>query len=286
VVVEVGGGLRTYSVDGHDVLDGYGADERCPSGRGQLLLPWPNRIQDGSYEFDGVRHQLPLTEPDLGNAIHGLSRWAAWRVAGHEPGRVALEHTIHAQPGYPFTLALRVQYELSEEGLSVRTTATNVGADPCPYGAGAHPYLTLGTPTVDALVLQAPGRQVLIHDERDLPVGLEPVDGTEFDFRQPRPIDETVLDNAFTDLERGADGRARVTLHDPESGRTVTLSVDEHYGHLMLFTGDPLPDVDRRALAVEPMTCPPNAFRTGDGVIRLEPGDSATGVWTIAVEPP
>jgi aldose 1-epimerase len=95
-----------------------------------------------------------------------------------------------------------------------------------------------------------------------------------------------VLDNAFTDLERGADGRARVTLHDPESGRTVTLSVDEHYGHLMLFTGDPLPDVDRRALAVEPMTCPPNAFRTGDGVIRLEPGDSATGVWTIAVEPP
>jgi len=283
VIVEVGGGIRTYSVDGQEVLDGYGVDERCPSGRGQLLLPWPNRIQDGSYEFDGRRHQLPLTEPGLGNAIHGLSRWAAWRVTEQEPSRMALEHTIHAQPGYPFTLALRVEYELSDEGLSVRTTATNVGADACPYGAGAHPYLTPGTPTVDPLELQCPGRQVLTHDERDLPVGSEPVDGTEFDFREARPIGETVIDNAFTDLERDPDGHARVTLRDPAGGRSVTLSVDEHYRYLMLFTGDPLPDVNRRALAVEPMTCPPNAFRTGESVIRLAPGESATGVWTIAV---
>ena len=282
VVVEVGGGIRTYSAEGHEILDGYGLDKRCPSGRGQLLLPWPNRIQDGSYEFDGQRHQLPLTEPELGNAIHGLTRWAAWRVGEREPSRVVMEHTVHAQPGYPFTLALRVEYELSDEGLSVRTTATNIGADACPYGAGAHPYLTLGIPTVDRLVLQAPGRQVLIHDERDLPVGSEPVDGTEYDFLDARPIGATKLDNAFTDLERGPDGHARVTLHDPDAGRTVTLSVDEHYGYLMLFTGDPLADVNRRALAVEPMTCPPNAFRTRDSVIRLAPGDSVTGVWAIA----
>jgi aldose 1-epimerase len=282
VVVEVGGGIRTYSVGGNDILDGYGVEERCPSGRGQILIPWPNRIQDGSYEFDGQHHQLPLTEPTLGNAIHGLSRWEAWRAAERDPSRVVMEHTIHAQPGYPFTLALRVDYSLADDGLSVSTTATNIGADTCPYGAGAHPYLTLGTPTVDRLVLQAPGRRVLVHDERDVPVGSEPVDGTEFDFREARPIGTTILDNAFTDLERGPDGRARVTLHDPEAGRTVTLSVDEHYGYLMLFTGDPLPDVNRRALAVEPMTCPPNAFRTGDSVVRLAPGDSAAGVWTIA----
>jgi len=281
MVVEVGGGIRTYSVGGNDILDGYGVEERCPSGRGQLLIPWPNRIQDGIYEFEGHRHQLPLNEPTLHNAIHGLSRWEAWRATEREPSRVVMEHTIHAQPGYPFTLALRVDYSLADDGLSVSTTATNIGADACPYGAGAHPYLTLGTPTVDRLVLQAPGRRVLVHDERDLPVGSEPVDGTEFDFREARPIGTTVLDNAFTDLERGPDGHAGVTLHDPDAGRTVTLSVDEHYDYLMLFTGDPLPDVNRRALAVEPMTCPPNAFRTGDSLIRLAPGDSATGVWTI-----
>jgi aldose 1-epimerase len=50
----------------------------------------------------------------------------------------------------------------------------------------------------------------------------------------------------------------------------------------MLFTGDPLPDVDRRSLAAEPMTCPPNAFRTGEALIRLEPGRSFTSAWGIA----
>jgi aldose 1-epimerase len=282
VMVEVGGGIRTYAVDGHDVLDGYELDEKCSSGRGQLLVPWPNRIEDGRYEFEGQHHQLPLTEPELGNAIHGLVRWAAWDVAEREPGRLVMEHEIHPQPGYPFTLALTVEYALSGDGLSVRTTATNVGADACPYGCGAHPYLTLGTATVDTLVLRSPGGSVLVHDERSLPVGSGPVEGTEFDFRRARPIGGTKLDNAFTDLERDADGRARVSLADPATGRELTLWVDEHYSYLMLFTGDPLPDVNRRALAVEPMTCPPNAFRTGDALIRLAPGESVTGTWGIA----
>src|SRR5215475_9498488 len=85
IVVEVGAGLRTYSAGGSEIVDGYPADQASPSGRGQLLIPWPNRIQDGSYEFDGRRHQLPLTEPALGNAIHGLVRWVAWRVGEREP---------------------------------------------------------------------------------------------------------------------------------------------------------------------------------------------------------
>jgi aldose 1-epimerase len=284
VVVEVGGGLRTYSVDGRDLLDGYGIEEACSSGRGQLLIPWPNRVQDGQYVFDGQHHQLPLTEPELGNAIHGLVRWLAWDVAHREPARVVMEHVIHPQPGFPFSLALGVEYGLSDDGLSVRTTATNVGDSACPYGSGAHPYITLGTATIDALVLRAPGRRVLVHDERDLPVGSELVDGTEFDFRDARPIAGTKLDNAFTDLERDASGRAHVSLTDPVAGTTVTLWVDEHYPFLMLFTGDPLPDVNRHALAVEPMTCPPNAFRTGDSLIRLDPGESATGAWGIAFD--
>ncbi len=281
MVVEVGGGIRTYSAGGHELLDGYRAGERCTSGRGQLLIAWPNRIRDGEYEFEGRRHQLPLTEPELSNAIHGLVRWAGWRVGEREADRVVMEHMIHPQPGYPFTLALAVEYALSDGGLSVRTRATNVGADTCPYGSGAHPYLSLGTAAVDTLVLRAPGRRVLISDERDLPIGSEPVEGTQYDFRTARPIGSTKLDNAFTDLERDADGRARVSLHDPAERRTLTFWVDEHYPYLMLFTGDPLPDVDRRALAVEPMTCPPNAFRTGDSLTHLAPGESATGAWGI-----
>ncbi|HEX6724473.1 MAG TPA: aldose 1-epimerase family protein [Gaiella sp.] len=280
VVVEVGGGLRTYAVGDWDVLDGYGDDEMATAGRGQVLAPWPNRLEDGSYEFEGRRHQLPLSEPEHTNAIHGLVRWAAWLAREHEPHRVVLEHHLHPQPGYPFMLELRVAYELSEGGLAVRTTATNVGTETCPYGSGAHPYVSVGTATVDDIVLRVPARTALRSDERGIPVDTLRVDGTELDFRAARPIGRAKLDNGYTDLERDDDGLARVELR-ADGGRGVTLWVDEGYPHLMVFTGDH-PDVERRALAVEPMTCAPNAFRSGDGLIRLEPSASVTTTWGIA----
>jgi aldose 1-epimerase len=281
VVDSVGGGLRSYSAGGRELLDGYPADQPSSSGRGQVLIPWPNRLEDGVYEFDGRLHQLPLTEPERGDAIHGLVRSETWTVGEREPHRVVVEHVLQPQPGYPFTLSLAVEYALSESGLSVRTTAVNIGSEACPFGSGQHPYLTLGTPAVDSLFLSAPGRTVLITDERGIPHGREPVDGMPYDFRRPREIGATMLDHAFTDLVRGTDGRARVELRDPRSRAGVSLWMDESYPYLQLFTGDPLPDVARRSLAVEPMTCPANAFRTGEDLVRLEPGGSVTSAWGI-----
>lgn len=280
VIVEVGGGLRSYSVGVRDVLDGYAVDRLATSGRGQVLVPWPNRIEDGRYTFDGHEQQLPLTEPEHGNAIHGLVRWVAWTIAERTHDRVVMRHVIHPQPGYPFVVSVEVEYALSAGGLTVRTAATNLGATACPFGAGAHPYLTLGTGLVDSLSLRIPAHQVTIFDSRDLPAGTEAVDGTAYDFRASRPIGDTVLDNAFTDLTRDDDGRARVLLTDPAGGE-LALWVDESYPYLMVFTGDPLPDVARRSIAVEPMTCPPNAFRSGESLIRLEPGETTTAAWGI-----
>jgi aldose 1-epimerase len=281
VVDGVGGGLCAYSAGGRDFVDGYPPGEPSTSGRGQVLIPWPNRLEDGAYEFDGRRHQLSLTEPERGNAIHGLVRDVPWTVGEREPHRIVLEHALQPRPGYPFMLSLAVEYSLSESGLRVQTTATNSGREACPFGSGQHPYLTLGTATVDQLILHAPGRTVLVEDERRLPRGREPVAGTEYDFSRPREIGATKLDDAFTDLKRGTDGRARVELLDPASRAGLTLWLDETYRCLQLFTGDPLPDVSRRSLAVEPMTCPPNAFRTGEDLIRLEPGETHVGAWGI-----
>jgi aldose 1-epimerase len=246
-----------------------------------VLAPWPNRIEDGSYEFDGKRMQLPLTEPEHGNAIHGLVRAATWSIVDSDRDRVVLGYVLEPQPGYPFALVLNIEYALTDAGLAVTTTARNVGPEPCPYGSGQHPYLSLGTPTVDTLRLRVPGRAVLFSDERGLPVRSQGVDGTEYDFRAGRRIDGRVLDNAYTELERGADGRARVLLDDPDADAGITLWVDESYPWLMVFTGDPLPDVARRSIAIEPMTCPPNAFRTGESLIRLEPGESTASTWGI-----
>jgi aldose 1-epimerase len=282
VLDEVGGGIRSYTAHGRELLDGYPAGEPSPSGRGQVLIPWPNRLQDGSYEFDGQRHQLELNEPENGNAIHGLVRWEPWTVAEREPHRVVMEHMLAPQQGYPFALDLTIEYALAMDGLTVRTTATNVGESACPYGNGFHPYLTVGTETVDSVILHLPAGTVVGADERGLPLAAAPVDGTEYDFRRPRPIGSTRLDHAFTDLVREEDGVARVALGGLLPGSGLDLWVDEAYGYLQVFSGDPLPDVNRRSLAVEPMTCPANAFRTGEGLIRLEPGASFTGAWGIS----
>src|SRR5512133_1313396 len=200
VVTEVGAGIRTYSVGGHDVLDGYAAAELASSGRGQVLIPWPNRIRDGTYELDGRRHQLDLSEPTRSNAIHGLVRWSSWSVSHRAADRTVLEHVLRPRPGYPFTLELRVEYSVSADGLTVVTTATNAGEKTCPYGAGAHPYLTVRGETVDDAVLRLPARSALQADERGIPVGSGSVESTELDFRAPRPVGTTRLDHCFTDL--------------------------------------------------------------------------------------
>jgi aldose 1-epimerase len=280
-VVALGGGLRTYEVDGRSILDGFRPGERPRSGRGQVLAPWPNRIKNGSYEFGGQRLQLPLTEPENGNAIHGLVRRAPWNVVDQGPDRVLLDYVLEPQPGYPFTLALSIEYALSGSGLTVTTTARNVGRGPCPYGSGQHPYLTLGTPTIDTLRLRVPAGVVVFSDERGLPMRSASVEGTDYDFRAGRTIGETVLDNAYTDLERDPDGCARVLLDDPSSDDGLTLWVDESYPYLMVFSGDTHADVARRSLAVEPMTCPADAFRTGESLIHLEAGESTVSRWGI-----
>jgi aldose 1-epimerase len=280
VVVEVGGGLRTYSNGDRAVLDGYDERELCSSGRGQLLIPWPNRIADGRYEFDGRALQLALDEPQRNNAIHGLVRWSAWAIAEREPDRVLLQQLLHPQPGFPFTLELRIEYVLADDGLTVCIAATNLGAEACPYGAGAHPYLAVDASRVDEVTLQVPAGTVLDADERGLPVGAHRVEGTELDFRVPKQVGELRLDHCFTNLERDDDGRARVRL-----GNGTTLWANECYKYLMVFTGDGLPDVGRRSIAVEPMTCAPNAFRSGDGLIRLEPDETHVGLWGITPAP-
>jgi aldose 1-epimerase len=276
VVVGVGAGLRTYSVGGRPVIDGFDAGELCPSGRGQLLVPWPNRIEDGRYEFDGRSFQLALDEPERRNAIHGLTRWSHWSVADRAADRVTFEHILYPCPGYPFSLALRVEYLLSDAGLTVRTEATNVGSDTAPYGAGSHPYLAVDHDLVDDVELRVPAATVLLANERGIPLDRAAVADEGLDFREPRAIGSVKLDHCFTELEREDDGRARAVVG------TTTLWADESYPYLMIFTGDGLPDVERRSIAVEPMTCAPNAFRSGEGLVRLEAGESHVAGWGIS----
>jgi aldose 1-epimerase len=281
VVVEVGGGLRVYETADGPVLDGYEASERCGGGRGQPLMPWPNRLRDGRYEWAGSTQQLPLTEPETGTAIHGLVRWANWSVLERAEASIAMGYRLYPQPGWPGTLDLRIEYRLDDAGLTVTTTALNAGSGPCPFGAGFHPYIGMGVDRVDGLEMQVPAHRRLQSDERGLPTGWTPVAGGASDYRQRRLIDSAQLDDCFTDLERGEDGLARVAI--AAAGRPATVWLDRAFEYVMVFTGDTLPASSRRrGLAVEPMSCPPDALRSGEGLVTLGPGDAFTGRWGIS----
>jgi aldose 1-epimerase len=283
VVVEVGGGLRAYETAGGPLLDRYEEYEQCSGGRGQPLIPWPNRLRDGRYEFAGSGYQLALTEPKAHNAIHGLVRWANWTVGGRAEDRIVMEHVLYPQTGWPGVLQIAIEYALGDDGLSVTTTATNIGAIALPYGAGQHPYLTLGSESIDSLTLQVPARTYLESDERGIPTGVHDVEGTLLDFTTPRQVGAAQLDTGYTDLIREADGYARVRLATADGARRATLWLDSSYGYVMVFTGDTLaPSARRRGLAVEPMTCAPNAFASGAGLVELAPGDSHRASWGIS----
>jgi len=283
VVTEVGAGLRAYTVGDRDVIDGFAEDEMCSVGRGQLLLPWPNRIEDGQYEFAGRVQQAPINEPARHNALHGLTRWMSWTAVEQAPDRVLMSLVLHPQDGYPFTLRFDVEYRLSAGGLSVRTTASNVGQQAAPFGAGHHPYLTVGTP-IDEARLKMPALMRLEANERLIPTGrVLPNRGTAFDFLELRPIGSLRMDTAFANLVPDSDGLIRVHLQAAGGDPRITLWMEAVYRFLMVFTADGIPDTARRrrSIAIEPMTCAPNAFRSGDGLIVLQPGESWSGSWGI-----
>lgn len=284
-VVEVGGGLREYAVADFPVLDGYGVEEMATAGRGQVLVPWPNRVAHGRYEFGGESLQLPLSEPSLGNAIHGLVRWSSWDLLEMGPSRVSLGHVLWPQAGYPFTLLLGLEYELSDAGLRVTLRAENAGRTPAPYGAGMHPYVRAELGGIDASVLRMDAEQWLEADERKIPTGrLLSVAGTSYDFRRPRRLEGVEMDTAFTALARDREGTARAELRSADGARRVTMWMDGHFDYLMLFTGDGLPGTERRrSISMEPMTCAPDAFRNGLGLLVLEPGELVSGSWGISV---
>ncbi len=284
-VTELGAGLRRLEHRGQPVVVGYEPDVMPPGAAGQLLCPWPNRVDGGHYAIDGTHYQLDLSEPVNVNAIHGLTRWASWMPApaSAPPGgeEITLRLLLLGHAGYPFALELDALYRLDAgHGLQVSVSARNLGSAAAPYGTGSHPYLTAGAAECN---LALPAGLWQPSGERGIPIGTpEDVTGTEFDFRTPRRIGDTQLDHALTGLARGDGGRVWARLSS--AGTEVALWAGPGYEWLQVFTGDTLdPSHRRKAVAIEPMTCPPNAFNSGVDLLMLEPGDSVTHSWGIEV---
>jgi aldose 1-epimerase len=279
-IVEVGAAVREYRVDGFEVFQSYDEHDVSWGYHGTVLVPWPNRIRDGRYDFDGEAFQLGLSEPERCNAMHGLAAWQRWTPISEHTDTVSLFFRLLPSPGYPFHLDTVVTYTLGDEGLLVETTSTNVGDTPCPYGLGFHPYASTGAAAVvDECSLSVGVARRMILDERLNPIGDEAVAGTDYDFREPRSLAGRVLDDGFGEVIADDHGRSWARLSRPD-GRTVALWADASFGYWQIFSGDTLPpEFARRGVAIEPMTAAPNAFVSGAGLQRLEPGEAVTSSW-------
>ena len=282
-IASVGASLRALTFDGRDLVVPFDADEVRPAYRGATLAPWPNRIVDGRYRFDGVEHQLPLTEPARAQALHGLLSWAEFEDRLVLDDRVALAAVIEPQTGYPFRIEVEVEYRIDAEGLRQTVTARNIGADAAPWGTGPHPYLVAGPGLVDDWTLTLPASEVLtVTPDRLSPVAVEPVtEHPEWDFREARLLGDVFIDHAFTELAR-TEGTAEVRLVTAD-GSGVGLAWDEGCPWVQVHTADTpaVPATHRIGLAVEPMTCPPDAFNSRVDLVTLAPGATHAASWRL-----
>jgi aldose 1-epimerase len=280
----VGSVLESLTVGGRDLVLRNPDQGPIAFYRGALVAPWPNRIGDGLYTWDGESHQAPINEIERDNALHGLLTFQYFTLDTHEPSRLVLSTILYPSPAYPFVLRLEAEHVLDpESGLTTTITARNLGAQDAPFGVCPHPYVLAGPEPLDSWTLQVPAETLLeVTPDRLLPIGTAPTaDSPELDFRSPRVITDRFIDHAYTGLVSGEDGRARITVTAP-GGTGVEVSADGRCPWVQVHTGDrPEPEANRKGLAVEPMTCPPDAFRSGQDVVRLAPGADHTVAWSI-----
>jgi aldose 1-epimerase len=282
----VGAGLRRFTDAGRDLI----LPAPGPAGfryHGALLAPWPNRIAGGRYRFGDRWHQLPINEVERNNALHGLVCWTRFDLVALAPSSVTLSHELVPQPGYPFRLSLTVRYALTPGGLTCEVVACNEDEVSLPYGVASHPYLRAGSGGVNGWRLQLPAAAFLtVTTDRLLPVEPAPVADGPFDFRVSHAIGNTFIDHAFTALIPDADGLVRVRLLDDDAGGVECEWDPAVLPWVQLHTADaPGADGHRAGLAVEPMTCPPDAFNSGTDVVVLSPGARHRASWTIRALP-
>jgi len=276
VVHARGGALRSYTVAGEPVVDGWADDELPPAFNGAVLAPWPNRIRDGRWTRNGVEHQLPVNEHDRRNALHGLVAWTDWQLVQHRIDAVELTCRVPAQPGYPHELVLGVTWSLTDAGLVCELSARNVGHAPAPFGVATHPFFSFADRGVDDLTLTLPATEYLAVDDRLLPVDVQEL---------AEPIGElrgVELDTAYTGLRFDADGRCRAVLSSDRG--EITVWADEQFGWWQVYTSGMFDRSDpryRRSVAIEAMTCGPDAFNSGTDLIELAAGESWSGRWGV-----
>ena len=282
--------LRSLTVHGVDLTLPIPVGEAPGMCNGIILSPWPNRVRAARWMLDGQPQQLDITEPDRGGALHGLLQFADYEVTEfadteQSVDAVTLAATIFPQHGWPFLLETWVRYELAPDGVTVTHGVRNLSAARAPYATGSHPYLRVGDAPIAELQLTVAASTYFAVDDRLDPTGELDVAGTAYDARTPTRVGGLAFDTAFGGVQHAnvANGRGDVAwLTAPDGSRTTHWQSTE-WGYLQVFTTHQMPGAGGRidAIAIEPMTAPPDALNSGQGLIWLEPNAEWDGSWGL-----
>lgn len=294
VITELGATLRKLTYQGRDVIVPWQPNDTVPCCNGQLLIPFPNRIEHGVYTFHGHTYELPIDEHGRQNAIHGYGYRAFWQLVSLEEHQVSLSWRVPNMAGYPFDLVVVSTCRLAADGLHWSVTAANHGDAAAPWAMAIHPWLSNGEngygDEIDAqnarCRVSIPADTHVTVNSQLIPTGTESVDGTKYDMRTPRLLTDQPFDDAWTDLRHQSDGTTQAVFSRPD-GMEITIGGDDTITSFQMCTGTGFPpQAHPSGVALEPQTAYANAFNTGKDLTVIEPGMSTTTNLRIAAQLP
>jgi len=288
-----GGGIAEYYIekDGkrEDIIYGYGNEKDYDGGMGDILAPFPGRVDRGNYHFQGTDYQLNGFKENSGNPIHAFVRELEWKVKKTADNQITSRLDVSgkqfASKGYPFSLEFNIIYTILKNGIEIKSEIKNNGKTTAPFGIGWHPYFRVTT-KVDDAIWHVPASSVVEFDENLKPTGkLIPIEESSLDFRTPTRIGGRIIDNCFTNLIRNEKGIFTSRLSNEDGSRAIEIWQDQSYPYFQTYSADTIMIKNRRqALALEPQSCCGFAVNYPKlGLIALSPREAFKGKWGINI---
>jgi aldose 1-epimerase len=273
-IASIGSSIREYTIDGLDIIVPYNSDEMAPHYSGQVLFPWPNRLEDGKYEFEGKKVDAFINEKDRNNQLHGLSALYSFDILEKDENWAKLGLLLPPNRNFPYLIRAEILYTLTDDGLEIKTFVKNEGRENAPFALGWHPWFA-PRGELDNCTLQFRAASYVYPDSRLLPTKEGELPAA-FDFSTEKSLRGIELDDAFADLEEN-----KVSFKAAD-GHITTIRADENYKSFQICTADFGEGAERRfGIAIEPMTAYANAFKTHKDLITIAPEQIIQNSWKI-----
>jgi aldose 1-epimerase len=281
IVPALGATVLDLRFGGQSILDGYDSPEALVEGKwgkSSVLFPFPNRLKQGKYQWEGVQYQFPINNATTGNAIHGFVREEVFEVEycflANDGASLRCFYEYDGRRAYyPFPFLLELEFTISNDGVfRVQAEVNNTGTRTLPMGFGWHPYFRMAK-TADAHRLQLPACERIEIDPQMIPTGQQSAYTV---FEKKTPISNTNLDNCFSHQKNTGSPKIKLT---GQGRQIVVAAAANQFPYFQVFTPP-----HRESVALEPMSCNIDAFNNGDGLQALGAGKQWKGKMTFTLK--